>query len=104
MPLCPADLDVASLTGASGSQLNFWIDAANQATGKKLLVKTGKVNDRRDRLAGYYGLDLSAPSISTTVLPVSRDVAINKSQWAHLRALDMAWRAPEQPPNAKIRY
>ncbi|KAJ6613860.1 hypothetical protein B0H10DRAFT_2221832 [Mycena sp. CBHHK59/15] len=62
MPSCPSDLDITSLTSASGSQLNFWIDAANQAAGKKLLVKTGKVNDLWDRLAGYYGLNLSALS------------------------------------------
>ncbi|KAJ6628167.1 hypothetical protein B0H10DRAFT_2277375 [Mycena sp. CBHHK59/15] len=95
MPSCPADLDVTSLTSASGSQLNFWIDAANQAAGKKLLVKTGKVNDRRDRLAGYYGLDLSALPVSTIIGLVSRDVTINKRQWAHLRALGDEWKEKE---------
>ncbi|KAJ7461432.1 hypothetical protein FB451DRAFT_1268126 [Mycena latifolia] len=101
MPSCPADLTVASLTTASGSQLDFWIDAANKKAEKKVLVKTGRVDTRRERLAGYYGLDLSAMPVTPTIGPVSRDVAINKSQWAHLRALGAEW---AQKDSAKIPF
>ncbi|KAJ7446056.1 hypothetical protein FB451DRAFT_1412416 [Mycena latifolia] len=70
MPSCPADLTVASLTTASGSQLDFWIDAANKKAEKKVLVKTGRVDARRERLAGYYGLDLSVMPVAPTIGPV----------------------------------
>ncbi|KAJ7066767.1 hypothetical protein B0H15DRAFT_794362 [Mycena belliarum] len=91
MPSPPAGLDIVSLTGASGSQLDFWIDAVNKNAGKKILTKTGKVDIRRDRLAGYYGLDLSVIPAAPTIGPIPHDVDINKRQWAHLRLLGAEW-------------
>ncbi|KAJ6595447.1 hypothetical protein B0H10DRAFT_2328558, partial [Mycena sp. CBHHK59/15] len=90
---CPTDLDVASLTSASGSQLDFWIDAANKNAGKKALVKTGKVDVRRNRLTDYYGLDLSNIPVTPSIGPIPRDKAINKMQWVHLRTLGAEWAA-----------
>lgn len=91
MPPRPADIDAASLTAASGSQLDFWIQSANRNAGKKLLVKTGKVDVRRQRLADYYGIDLANIPIPATVGPSTRDKEINLRQWAHLRALGTEW-------------
>ncbi|KAJ6622407.1 hypothetical protein B0H10DRAFT_1944585 [Mycena sp. CBHHK59/15] len=93
MPPCPTDLDVTSLTSTSGSQLDFWIDAANRNAGKKALVKTGKVNVRRNRLVDYYGLDLSNIPVTPSIGPIPRDKAINKMPWAHLRTLGAEWAA-----------
>ncbi|KAJ6631856.1 hypothetical protein B0H10DRAFT_1937611 [Mycena sp. CBHHK59/15] len=79
MPPCPTDLDVVSLTSASGSQLDFWIDAANKNAGRKLLVKTGKVDVRRNRLADHYSLDLYNIPVTLSIGPIPRDKAINKN-------------------------
>ncbi|KAJ7760216.1 hypothetical protein DFH07DRAFT_740826 [Mycena maculata] len=95
MPLRPADLDAASLTAASGVQLNFWIDTANTASktagGKKVLVKTGNIEARRHRLADYYNIDLTNIPAAMTIGPVTRDRTINEMQWSHLRALGSEW-------------
>ncbi|KAJ6464241.1 hypothetical protein C8R47DRAFT_1224759 [Mycena vitilis] len=87
----PADLDFASLTGASGAKLDFWIDAANKDLPKKVLIKTGKVDVRRQRIADYYHIDLSAAPATATVGPVSRDTEINNRQWEHLRKMGAEW-------------
>ncbi|KAJ7715305.1 hypothetical protein DFH07DRAFT_785639 [Mycena maculata] len=78
MPLRPADLDAASLTAASGVQLNFWIDAANTASktagGKKVLVKTGNIEARHHRLADYYNIDLTNIPAAVTIGPDSAGI------------------------------
>ncbi|KAJ7159816.1 hypothetical protein C8R43DRAFT_345514 [Mycena crocata] len=95
MPPLPADLDTASLTSASGSQLDFWIDSANKistnAGGKKVLIKKGKVDERRQRLADYYGLDLSVIPVAPAIGPITRDKDINNRQWSYLRSLGTEW-------------
>ncbi|KAJ7171863.1 hypothetical protein C8R43DRAFT_874734 [Mycena crocata] len=95
MPPRPADLDARSLTDASGTQLDFWIEAANKTAGKKELVKTGRVDVRRHRLADYYGIDLSNIPAAPALGPISRDKAINENQWAHLRRLGVEWAAKD---------
>ncbi|KAJ7795379.1 hypothetical protein B0H14DRAFT_2620970 [Mycena olivaceomarginata] len=91
----PADLDATSLTTASGAQLNYWIDAANNGLPKKVLTKTGTVDIRRQRLADYYGIDLSATPVTPSVGPISRDADITKRQWEHLRAVGAEWAAKD---------
>jgi hypothetical protein len=91
----PADLDTTSLTTASGAQLNYWIDAANNGLPKKVLTKTGTVDIRRQRLADYYGIDLSATPVTPSVGPISRDADITKRQWEHLRAVEAEWAAKD---------
>ncbi|KAJ7159916.1 hypothetical protein C8R43DRAFT_947995 [Mycena crocata] len=95
MPPRPADLDARSLTDASGTQLDFWIEAANKTAGKKELVKTGRVDVRRHRLADYYGIDLFNIPAAPALGPISRDKAINENQWAHLRRLGVEWAAKD---------
>ncbi|KAK7006980.1 hypothetical protein R3P38DRAFT_3325928 [Favolaschia claudopus] len=87
----PADLDAASLTSASGAQLNYWIDAVNKDLPKKVLVKTGTVDIRRQRLADYFSIDLSSLPPAPSIGPISRDTEINKRQWDHLRSLGAEW-------------
>ncbi|KAK6995649.1 hypothetical protein R3P38DRAFT_3223598 [Favolaschia claudopus] len=87
----PADLDAASLTNASGAQLDHWITAVNQALPKKALIKTGTVDVRRRRLADFFNIDLSSLPAAPSVGPVSRDAEINKRQWEHLRSLGAEW-------------
>ncbi|KAK7006983.1 hypothetical protein R3P38DRAFT_3213784 [Favolaschia claudopus] len=84
----PADLDAASLTSASGAQLNYWIDAVNKDLPKKVLVKTGTVDIRRQRLADYFSIDLSSLPPAPSIGPISRDTEINKRQWDHLRSFE----------------
>ncbi|KAJ7877707.1 hypothetical protein B0H14DRAFT_2342242 [Mycena olivaceomarginata] len=91
----PADLDATSLTTASGAQLNYWIDAANNGLPKKVLTKTGTVDIRRQRLADYYGINLSATPVTPSVGPISRDADITKRQWEHLRAVGAEWAAKD---------
>ncbi|KAJ7291742.1 hypothetical protein C8J57DRAFT_1588329 [Mycena rebaudengoi] len=91
----PDDLDVVALTNANGNQLNYWIDATNKGLAKKVLIKTGTVDVRRQRLADYFGIDLSAVPDTPTVGPITRDIAINQMQWAHLRTLGDEWAAKD---------
>ena len=39
------ELTVSALNCASGDQLKFWIQGVNDAAGKKVLNKSGKVKD-----------------------------------------------------------
>jgi len=88
----PPDLTVAALNGASGDQLRFWIQGANDAAGTKVLNKSGKVEDLRARLAVHYGLDRAAPTKSVMPTgPVPLDKTIQARQWAHLRDLGHEW-------------
>jgi hypothetical protein len=102
MPPPPDDLTVQVILDAKGDQLRFWIDRAYsdaRALGgymKNPLTKGGKVGDLRERLAGYYGLDLCSTSkpdaaiISKAPLDaVNRE--IQRKQWAHLRNLGKEW-------------
>ncbi|KAK6995599.1 hypothetical protein R3P38DRAFT_3566952, partial [Favolaschia claudopus] len=87
----PADLNPTSLTNASGAQLNYWIDAVNKDLPKKVLVKTGTVDVRRQRLADYFNIDLSSLPPTPAIGPVPRDAEINNRQWEHLRSLGAEW-------------
>ncbi|KAJ7276738.1 hypothetical protein C8J57DRAFT_1583977 [Mycena rebaudengoi] len=91
----PDDLDVVALTNANGNQLDYWIDATNKGLAKKVLIKTGTVDVRRQRLADYFGINLSAVPDTPTVGPITRDIAINQMQWAHLRTLGDEWAAKD---------
>jgi hypothetical protein len=62
----PDDLDVVALTNANGNQLNYWIDATNKGLAKKVLIKTGTVDVRRQRLADY----LASISLPSPILPL----------------------------------
>ncbi|KAJ7444235.1 hypothetical protein B0H11DRAFT_2342832 [Mycena galericulata] len=57
----------------------------------KILVKTGKVDVRRQRLADYYNIDLANIPVVAKAGPLTRDKEINQRQWAHLRALGNEW-------------
>jgi hypothetical protein len=84
------------LTTASGKQLDFWIDLTNTVVGKKIIYKTGKVEDRRQRLADHYDIDLTAPQPKATLSgPATVDEKIRKAQWAHLRELGVQWQGEE---------
>ena len=39
------DFDAASLSSATGAQFKFWVNQTNTATGRKVLMKLGKVDD-----------------------------------------------------------
>ncbi|KAK6980814.1 hypothetical protein R3P38DRAFT_2808824 [Favolaschia claudopus] len=58
-----------------------WIDAVNKDLPKKVLVKTGTVDIRRQRLADYFSIDLSSLPPAPSIGPISRDTEINKRQW-----------------------
>jgi len=89
----PADVTTLTLAHAKGEQLKFWIDGANREAGTRVLTKGGRVQELRERLAVYYGLDLSAPlpSNAPPAGPSTREMDIHKRQWAHLRNLGAQW-------------
>ncbi|KIK76318.1 hypothetical protein PAXRUDRAFT_18302 [Paxillus rubicundulus Ve08.2h10] len=60
----PPGFDAAVISTAMAAQLKFWIDKANTATGRKVLMKVGRVNDLRHKLTAHYGLDLLMPVVS----------------------------------------
>jgi hypothetical protein len=97
MPNTPTDLTTLTLSHAKGAELKYWIDGANREAGRRVLTKAGKVDELRQKLAVYYGLDLSSlPSDPVQAGPPSCDVEIQKRQWKHLRELGEEWkRAPE---------
>jgi hypothetical protein len=61
--------------------------------GKKVLNKTGKVEELKSRLVDYYQLDRSrSKQLSVPVAgPPSLDQDIQNRQWAHLRDLGAEW-------------
>lgn len=100
------DLTATSLVKAKKSQLLFWIAETNQRAGTKALNKSARTNDElRQRLAGYYSLNNSVPSVTSAVLGTNKsaetsqlaaglsaiDRDIQNRQWAHLRALGSEW-------------
>jgi hypothetical protein len=88
MATAPSDLTVLALNNASGDQLKFWVQGVNDAAGKKVLNKLGRVEDLKARLATYYGLDRSCPAMAG---PLPLDKHIQKKQWDHLRDLGDEW-------------
>jgi hypothetical protein len=109
-PCAPPDLTAAAIAGAKGAKLRHWIDQANQQAtgGKRVLKKAGCINELRERLAQYYGLELNS-SPAKTELQVTSNApppaahspsgnpvpAINADiqwrQWEHLVALGDEW-------------
>jgi hypothetical protein len=90
MATAPSDLTVSALNNASGDWLKFWIQGVNDAAGKKVLNKSGRVKDLKTRLATHYGLDRSCPAAAPTG-PLPLDKHIQKKQWDHLRGLGAEW-------------
>ena len=94
MATAPPDLTASALNGATSDQLRFWIQQANNGAGKKVLNKTGKVEELRSRLADHYNLDRShsgqhsAPVAGPPSL--NQDIQ-NRQERAHLRDLGVEW-------------
>ncbi|KAG2047480.1 hypothetical protein BDR06DRAFT_976715 [Suillus hirtellus] len=82
-----SDITVQVLNAAKGVQLKFWIEEANQAVGKKALMKTGTVNTLRMKLAEFYGLDLAA-TLKKPAGPITHGHNVQKQQFAYLQALE----------------
>ena len=81
-----------SLTGAKGNELKLWIELTNKTTGKRVLSKTGKVEELRHRLAAHYCLDLTSnPETVSAHGPLPLDEYIQRHQWDHLRSLGNEW-------------
>lgn len=92
-PAAPPDIDAASLSSATGAQLKFWVDQANVAAGRKVLTKSGKVNDLRQRLAAHHHLNLTAaPSAVAAAAPSPLSTLdIQNRQWNALCDLGDEW-------------
>ncbi|THH30977.1 hypothetical protein EUX98_g3219 [Antrodiella citrinella] len=132
-PQPPTNLTPESLLRAKGSELGQWIDLANKAAQekagnkKKVLIKTGKVESLRSRLADYYGFVLAAASgtdntgvivagggshsqsagtqvggTSSTTSIASTNHEIRIRQWAYLRTLCDRWREAERTPGQEL--
>lgn len=89
----PDGLTAASLKVARGSEIAFWIAQANAAAGKRLMTKSGRVDDQRQRLAKYYGLDLmdATETSPISVAPKTREEDIKEHQFSWLRELGDEW-------------
>jgi len=92
MATAPSELTVSTLNSTSGNQLRFWIQGVNDAAGKRVLIKSGRVEELKARLAAHYGLDcLASASVVPTMGPLPLDKHIQKKQWDHLRDLGHEW-------------
>ena len=58
LPLAPLSFYM-SQAHSMGAQLKFWVNQANTAAGRKVLTKSGRVDDLWQHLAAHYGLDLT---------------------------------------------
>ncbi|KAF7311909.1 hypothetical protein MIND_00202300 [Mycena indigotica] len=93
MPM-PNGMTHASLLAAKSAELKFWILQTNEMQGKKALKVTGKVEDLRQRLATYYGLDLTVTSQTATThtpAPLTLDQHIIARQWEGLAEMGQEW-------------
>jgi hypothetical protein len=85
MATAPSEVTISMLNGTSGNQLRFWIQGVNDATGKRVLIKLGKVEELKVRLMAHYRLDhLASASMVPTIGPLPLDQHIQKKQWDHL--------------------
>lgn len=66
MPAMPPDFDTTSLSSVTGAQLKFWVNQVNITAGRKVLMKSGKVNDLRQRLTVHHHLNLTAAPLAVT--------------------------------------
>ena len=102
-PAIPSYITPASLVHAKKTELQYWILKANEDAEQKVINKSAKrMEVLRDRLATYYGIDISQESVlrqvdedSTSkraIGPVEINHAITQDQWAYLRGLGCEWR------------
>ncbi|KAF7980825.1 hypothetical protein HWV62_36450 [Athelia sp. TMB] len=92
--LKPADITADTLNSATGKLLKFWIGRANDALGKNSagrLVKSGKVEELRERLAEHYGVDRKAPKQEPVAGAATVDDSIRSRQWDDFRLLGEEW-------------
>ena len=78
-----------------GVQLKFWVDQVNTTAGRKVLTKSGRVDDLQQHLTTHYGLDLTAaPPVATVAAPASGvllTLDIQNHQWNMLCDLGDEW-------------
>lgn len=92
-----------AVASAKGSELRHWIEQANQQAGRRVLIKSRRVDELRRRLTEHYGLDVKAGAVAASVtqadLPIAHpsppDIAadIQQRQWEHLISLGKEWAA-----------
>ena len=79
------EFDAASLCSMMGVQLKFWVNQANTTAGRKVLTKSGRVDDLWQHLTAHYGLDLTAaPAAAAVAAPASGvllTLDIQNCQW-----------------------
>ena len=87
------NFNAASLSSATGAQLKFWVDQTNAATGRKVLTKSGKVDDLRQQVAVHHHLDLTAapPAAAAAAPSLSSALDIQNHQWNALCDLGDEW-------------
>ncbi|KAJ8496913.1 hypothetical protein ONZ45_g12253 [Pleurotus djamor] len=91
-PLAPSDVTANSINDAKTAQLKKWIEDVNANEGKHVLNKSGKLAELRDRLARYYGLDLTAqPTPPEPTHTPSGNEAIRDHQWDGLVSMGEEW-------------
>ena len=92
-PATLPDFDAASLSSVTGAQLKFWVDQMNTAAGRKVLMKSGKVDNLRQRLAVHYHLDLTVALLAAAAAAPSPSSAldIQNCQWNALCNLGDKW-------------
>ena len=92
MVATPLELTISALNCVLGNQLRFWIQCVNDGAGKKVLNKSGKVEDLWTRLVTHFGLNRTAPMVTDAPnSPLPLDKHIWKQQWDHLQQLGHKW-------------
>jgi hypothetical protein len=98
MPSAPPEINVKALLEAKTDTLKWWVVRANEAAKsnglKNPLTKAGKKLELQQKIAEYYGLDLSVNAIPSPPKkePPSLNKEIQRKQWAHLRELGAEWK------------
>ena len=89
------ECDAASLHSTMGAQLKLWVDQVNTAAGRKVLTKSGRVDNLRQHLTTHYSLDPTvAPPVAAAAAPASGALStldIQNCQWNALCDLGDEW-------------
>lgn len=91
IPVAPANLTATSLNRATKAECEFWITELNNAAGQKLIKKTGRAEELKNRLAEIYKIDRMAPAPEPVVGPLTVDQRIMDMQWADWDKLGDEW-------------
>ncbi|KAF7323500.1 hypothetical protein HMN09_00131200 [Mycena chlorophos] len=77
---------------AKTEQLKYMIDRANEAEGEKVMIRTGNLQELKNRVGMYYNYDMSkTPAPIAPLAPPTINAAIIERQWNDFAAMGEEW-------------